>query len=82
MSETTTEAVQDNAQEVATDSQSQVSESSPEVGSLIAESKKYRTRAQSAEEKLAKLEKQIQLEKENKMAEPRTHSTQTSPSNL
>mgnify|MGYP003113130690 CR=1 FL=1 len=61
--------MQDNAEEVATDSQSQVSESSPEVGSLIAESKKYRTRAQSAEEKLAKLEKQIQLEKENKMAE-------------
>mgnify|MGYP003137790156 CR=1 FL=1 len=55
MSETTTEAVQDNVQEVATDSQNQ-EPTNPEVGSLIAESKKYRNRAQEAEAKLAELE--------------------------
>ena len=55
MSETTTEAVQDNVQEVATDSQNQ-EPTNPEVGNLIAESKKYRSRAQEAEAKLAELE--------------------------
>ena len=44
MSETTTEAAQGTVQEVATDSQKEVTES-PEVGNLIAERKKYRSRA-------------------------------------
>lgn len=61
--------MQDNAKELATDSQNQEPEVSPELGSAIAESKKYRNRAQSAEEKLAKLEKQLQADKENQLAE-------------
>ena len=61
--------MQDNAEEVATDSQEQSTESSPEVGSLIAESKKYRNRAQTAEEELAKLQKRLEADKEAQMAE-------------
>ena len=61
--------MQDNAKEVATDSQTQETESSPEVGNLIAESKKYRSRAQQAEDSLAKLQKQLEADKEAQMAE-------------
>ena len=61
--------MQDNAEEVATDSQEQATESSPEVGSLIAESKKYRNRAQTAEEELAKLQKRLEADKEAQMVE-------------
>ncbi len=43
MSENTTEAVQDNVQEVATQSQEEVTET-PNVGGLIQESKKNRKR--------------------------------------
>ena len=42
MSETTTEAVQDNVQEVATDSQNQ-EPTNPEVGNLIAEARSIET---------------------------------------
>ena len=61
--------MQDNAQEVATDSQTQATEPSSEVGSLIAESKKYRSRAQAAEDQLSKLQKQLEADKETQMAE-------------
>tara|TARA_R110002012_G_C11607348_1_gene607850 strand:+ start:321 stop:890 length:570 start_codon:yes stop_codon:yes gene_type:complete len=61
--------MQENAEEVATDSQTQTTEPSPEVGSLIAESKKYRSRAQQAENELSKLRKVIESDKENQMAE-------------
>ena len=67
MSETTTEAVQDNVQEVATDSQKEVTES-PEVGNLIAESKKYRSRAQEAESQLAELKSTLEKQEEDRMA--------------
>ena len=68
MSETTTETVQDNVQEVATNSQEQVTES-PDVGNLIAESKKYRTRAQEAESQLAELQSSLEKKKEEELAE-------------
>ncbi len=61
--------MQDNAEEVATDSQTQATEPSSEVGSLIAESKKYRSRAQQAEETLSKLQKKLEADKETQMAE-------------
>ena len=67
MSETTTETVQDNVQEVATNSQEQVTES-PDVGNLIAESKKYRTRAQEAESQLAELKSTLEKQEEERMA--------------
>ena len=67
MSETTTETVQDNVQEVATDSQKEVTES-PEVGNLIAESKKYRSRAQEAESQLAELKSTLEKQEEERMA--------------
>jgi len=60
--------VQEPAQEVAPDSQNENNQSSTEVGELIAESKKYRNRAQTAESKLAKFEKKAQTERENQMA--------------
>ena len=67
MSETTTEAVQYNVQEVATDSQNQ-EPTNPEVGNLIAESKKYRSRAQEAEAKLAELESIKKQQEEEALA--------------
>lgn len=56
------------AQEVVTDNQKE-QPAEPEVGSLIAESKKYRSRAQEAENKLVKMEKKLALDRENTMAE-------------
>lgn len=67
MSETTTEQVQETAQEVATDSQNQSTET-PDVGSLIAESKKYRNRAQEAEAKLTEYETLKQKQEEEQLA--------------
>ena len=72
MSETTTETVQDNVQEVATDSQNQET-TNPEVGSLIAESKKYRNRAQEIESKYAELKAQIEKDKEAKKIKNNEH---------
>ena len=57
------------AQEVVTDNQNQDSKPSAEFGELIAESKKYRNRAQEAENKLAKMEKKLAQDRENTMAE-------------
>ena len=68
MSEVAKEEVQETAQEVATNSQTQTTEPSSEVGGLIAESKKYRSRAQDAETKLAELEKQLAKQEEDRMA--------------
>ena len=56
------------AQEVVTDNQKE-QPAEPEVGSLIAESKKYRSRAQDAEEKLAKYEKKAATDREKAMAD-------------
>ena len=67
MSETTTEAAQGTVQEVATDSQKEVTES-PNVGGLIAESKKYRSRAQEAEAQLAELKSTLEKQEEERMA--------------
>ena len=61
--------MQDSAEEVTTNSQEAQTDPSPEVGEFIAESKKYRARAQAAEDKLAKLEKKLQADKENQLAE-------------
>jgi len=68
MSESNKEDVQDNVQEMATDSQSETTET-PDVGSYIAESKKYRTRAQEAETKLAKLQSDIAKQEDKRLAE-------------
>tara|TARA_R100000655_G_scaffold25978_2_gene53521 strand:- start:290 stop:862 length:573 start_codon:yes stop_codon:yes gene_type:complete len=56
------------AQEVAPESQKE-QPAELEVGSLIAESKKYRNRAQEAEDKLAKYEKKAASDREKTMAE-------------
>tara|TARA_R100001443_G_scaffold107549_1_gene117449 strand:+ start:302 stop:874 length:573 start_codon:yes stop_codon:yes gene_type:complete len=56
------------AQEVVTDNQKE-QPAEPEIGSLIAESKKYRSRAQEAEDKLAKMEKKLATDREKTMAE-------------
>ena len=45
------------------------STSSPDVGALIAESKKYRTRAQDAEARIAKMEKTLKKAEETKLKE-------------
>jgi len=51
---------------VATDSQN---ETNADVGELIAESKKYRNRAQKAESDLAKLNKRLEQDKEKQLEE-------------
>ena len=68
MSDLNKEDVQDSVQEVATDSQNETTET-PDVGSYIAESKKYRTRAQEAETKLAKLKSNIAKQEDKRLAE-------------
>ena len=67
MSDLNKEVVQE-VQEVATDSQNETTET-PDVGSYIAESKKYRTRAQEAETKLAKLKSNIAKQEDKRLAE-------------
>jgi len=68
MSETTTESVQDNVQEVATQSQNETNEK-PDVNSFIAESKKYRSRAQEAEAKYSELTKKLEKQEEEKLVQ-------------
>lgn len=55
--------------EVTPDSQEVAEESNSEINQLIAESKKYRKRSQSAEAELAKLQKQIASDREKQMEE-------------
>ena len=59
--------------EVATQSQDQPAES--EVGELIAESKKYRKRSQVAESELAKLQKQIDTDRQKTLEEQQEWQT-------
>ena len=47
----------------------ETSTSSPDVGALIAESKKYRSRAQDAEARIAKMEKTLKKAEETKLKE-------------
>jgi len=68
MSEIKEDNVQDKVQELATDNQVE-QPVNPETGSLIAESKKYRSRAQDAESKLSELQKQIAKQEDARMAE-------------
>jgi len=49
--------------------------SSPDVGALIAESKKYRTRAQDAEARIAKMEKTLAKAEEAKLKEKEDFKT-------
>ena len=72
MSETTNETVQDNVQEVATDSQNEVTET-PDVGSVIQESKKYRKRAQDIEAKYNELQSQLEKAEEQKLVEEKKY---------
>ena len=68
--DTVQDNIQDKVQEVTPISQEAEPTHSPELGEAIAESKKYRSRAQKAEIKLAEIEKkletdrQVQLEKQ------------------
>jgi hypothetical protein len=55
--------------EVTPNSQETTEESNSEISQLIAESKKYRKRSQSAEAELAKLQKQIASDREKQMEE-------------
>ena len=55
--------------EVTPESQEVAEESNSEINQLIAESKKYRKRSQSAEAELAKLQKQIASDREKQMEE-------------
>jgi len=68
MSETTTESVQDNAQEVTPNSPNETNEQ-PDVNSFIAESKKYRSRAQEAEAQLSELRKSLEKQEEEKLVQ-------------
>jgi len=55
--------------EVTPESQEVAEESNSEINQLIAESKKYRKRSQSAEAELANLQKQIASDREKQMEE-------------
>ena len=59
--------VQETVQEVTPDTKEAEPTTSPEVGEAIAESKKYRTRAQKAETKLAKIEKQLEEQRQDQL---------------
>ena len=65
MSEETKE-IQQNQEETQPLTTSEVNE--VEVGSLVAESKKYRQRAQSAEKKLEELQMQQQKQQDEQLA--------------
>jgi hypothetical protein len=67
MSETTTENVQENVQEVTPNSQNETNET-PDVTSYIAESKKYRSRAQLAESELSELRSNLEKQEEERLA--------------
>ena len=54
-----------SVEEVVTESTEQSATTSPDVG-LIAESKKYRTRAQTAEAELGKLQKKLEMQEKCK----------------
>ena len=60
------QTAQEPAQEVVTNSQDQSSKS-PDVGELIAENKKYRTRAQKVESELSKLQGQIESDRQSQL---------------
>jgi len=64
------------ASETASEQPTQeASTTSPDVGALIAESKKYRTRAQDAEARIAKLEKSMAKAEEAKLKEKEDFKT-------
>ena len=69
MSELTQDSVQDNAQEVAPNDSQMESNESPDVNSFIAESKKYRSRAQEAESKLTALQSSIAKQEDDRLVE-------------
>ena len=58
---------QDTVQEVTPISQETEPTQSPELGDAIAESKKYRGRAQKAESKLTKMEKQLEKDRQTQL---------------
>ena len=72
MSEENTTVVSETVSEQPTQ---ETSTDSPEVGALIAESKKYRARAQEAEAHIAKMEKSLKSAEEEKLKEKEDFKT-------
>ncbi len=68
--------VEQKAQEpIAVEQQEEKSVESPDYGSLIAESKKYRTRAQESESKVVKLQDQLKAIKDQQLVEKEDYRT-------
>ena len=68
--------VEQKAQEpIAAKQQEEKSVESPDYGSLIAESKKYRTRAQESESKVVKLQDQLKAIKDQQLVEKEDYRT-------
>jgi len=68
--------VEQKAQEpIAAKQQEEKSVESPDYGSLIAESKKYRTRAQESESKVVKLQDQLKSIKDQQLVEKEDYRT-------
>ena len=68
--------VEQKAQEpIAVKQQEEKSVESPEFGSLIAESKKYRTRAQESESEVVKLQDQLKSIKDQQLVEKEDYRT-------
>ena len=72
MSEENTTVVSETVSEQPTQ---ETSTDSPEVGALIAESKKYRARAQEAEAHIAKMEKSLKSAEEETLKEKEDFKT-------
>jgi len=70
-----TEEAQGSKPEETSEQSASSSAEQPNVGELIAESKKYRGRAQAAEEKLAQIEKERKEADEAKLAEQGEYKT-------
>ena len=69
-------AIEQKAQEpVAAEQQEEKSGDSPDYGSLIAESKKYRTRAQESESEVVKLQDQLKSIKDQQLVEKEDYRT-------
>ena len=63
------------SKEVAPKSQEPTVDETPDVNQLVAESRKYRKRSQAAETELAKLQKQIDSDRETQMEEQQQWQT-------
>ena len=69
------ENIQSGSEQQRAEQTQEKPDSSPEIGGLIAESKKYRTRAQDAEKQLAELQQKLEQQENVKLKEKEEFKT-------